>query len=78
LGNGRPPVRAYACWLKEQAMAETPKLSVEKVLNKVRRDEAAQERQVGRKLKIAALDEEAKRMHALAARVARDQANDKK
>jgi hypothetical protein len=58
---------------EEKVMADTPKIPVDKMLEKVRRDEAAQSRDTQRSNKIAELDEEAARMRAARLRIARDQ-----
>jgi len=54
-------------------MADTPKLEVDKVLGKLRRDDAIQSKQTQRDNKIEELNEETRRLRALRARVARDQ-----
>ena len=54
-------------------MADTPKLAVDKVLGKLRRDDAAVSKQTQRNQKIEELNEATQRLRALRARVERDQ-----
>jgi hypothetical protein len=54
-------------------MADTKKLSVEKALNKIRGDEAAQSRSDRREEEMDKLDEEIKRMRAQRLRLERRQ-----
>ena len=54
-------------------MAETGKLSVEKALNKIRRDEATKSRTEKRDEEMDALDEEIKRMREQRLRLERRQ-----
>lgn len=54
-------------------MAETPKLSVEKALNKIRADDALKSRSDRRDQEMDALDEEIKRMRAQRLRLERHQ-----
>ena len=50
-------------------MAETPKLSVEKALQKIRSDDAQKSKNARRDEEMDALDEEIKRMRAQRARL---------
>ena len=59
-------------------MAEIDKLSVGKVLEKLRGKEDAKSKMVRLDEEIDALDEEARRLRALRLRVERDQKNPKK
>ena len=54
-------------------MAESKKLSVEKALNKIRSDEAAQSRSEKQDKEMDVLDEEIKRMRAQRLRLERHQ-----
>lgn len=54
-------------------MAETPKLSVEKALNKIRKADATKSKSEQRDEKTAALDEEIERMRAQRLRLERMQ-----
>lgn len=58
-------------------MAATTKIPVDKVLDKLRRDDAIQSKQTQRTQIIADLDEETRRLRAARARVERDQRGDR-
>jgi len=71
-----PPAPAYGRaphQTEEQAMADTRKLEVDKVLGKLRRDDAIPSKQTQRDNKLEELNEETQRLRALRARVERDQ-----
>lgn len=57
-------------------MAETPKLPVDKLLAKLRRDDAAQSKRTQRSQTIAELDEETRRLRAMRTRLERGKPRD--